>query len=63
MLRGHTFGTSAVSVAVKNGGHWITIERLFESAAAEERINLQRLRLDGGLNGRIVEQCVAALGA
>ena len=42
-------------MAVERHRHGVALERLLEPAATEERVDLERLALDGPANGRVVE--------
>ena len=43
-------------VAVKDGGHGVPAERLFETAATQIRIDLLRLAFHSPFDGRVVQQ-------
>src|SRR6185369_15667667 len=53
---GLAFRAPAMRMAVDDKGDAIRVDRLLEPAGSEERVNLQRLALDGALDGRIVKQ-------
>src|SRR6185436_20917693 len=50
-------------VTMEHGRHRIPRQRLFQPAAAEERIDLERLPLDRRLNRRVVKDGNQPLGA
>jgi hypothetical protein len=49
------FRVAVMSMAVKDGVDRKTPQRLFQPAAAQERINLQGLPLDSFRDGRVME--------
>ena len=57
------FGLAVVRVAVEDRRHRVARERLLEAAAAEERIDLERLALDRLLDRRVVQDRDEPIGA
>ena len=58
-----SFGLAVVRVAVEDRGHRVARERLLQPAAAEERINLERLALDRRLDRGVVQDGDEPFGA
>ncbi len=60
---GASFGAAVMRMAVDDGRHRMAIQRLFKTAAPEEREDLDRFILDGRPDRGVVEHGDPAVGA